>query len=290
MTAEGSTPSIYPVTDCVGERLGLEGAGILAYQTGDQLHPPLVDDNALWSDVRHWPEAAREHTRQAARLVGIQPGERVLDIGCGICGPARILVDDFGATVFAVTTDPVMLRTARRLNAARPQWASGIELAEHDCQAPYPTSGFDVAWSLNMLYQVRDHQALLANAHAALKPGGRLLIEDWMLLPAATAEDVNELEHHFGTPHYARVREFEGALLAAGFTILGIEDLGAVCRTLLATHAVPEFVRSVKPRLIEDFGDRGRQMSDEWVDGLRASVRMYREMRLTYLRVLAEKL
>jgi SAM-dependent methyltransferase len=285
--------SLYPDADRVGARRGLPGAFILAYVTGDQLHPPMVDDADVWADGRRWKEGAVRHTLEAARFAKLERGERVLDIGCGVGGPARTLVDRYGVEVLAVSTNAQMVASAVRLNEEAARWRERIRVLRHDCQQPYPASDLDLAWSMNMLYQVPDHGAMLACAHRALAPGGRLMVEDWMLTTDATAADVEVMQEHFGKPGYelnvARETVLDGQLAERGFTIGGIQDLGHIGRTHLAKYFRREFDRVVRPELEADFGAEGSRWADEWGAGIDATIRLYARGALTYRRVLARR-
>lgn len=280
----------YPEEDAVGRKLGFEGAGIMAYQTSDQMHPPMVDSEELWSLAERWPEAAREHTRAAARAVGLKSDERVLDIGCGIGGPARLLVDEFGVEVYGVANAEHMLDTARKINGQTPRWEEQIEVEFHDCQEPYRQGGFDAAWSMNMIYVVPDKEALLANAAAALAPGGRIMLEDWMFTQEADAADRKIMDLHFKGGLIATVAEIEALLDSQGFEILSEEDLGHVGRTHMERHCLAQFNSEVRPRLEADFPGKlvsGKQMADEWVEAIAAQIEMYISEKMTYRRYVA---
>lgn len=283
----------YAEDDSVGAKRGLEGAGIMAYMSGDQMHPPMIDDAECWRDASKWPEAAAEHTRAAARMLNLQPGERVLDIGCGIGGPARLLVDEFNVEVYGVANSSPMIRTASKINEKRLSWRENIEVALHDCQNPYSRRNFDVAWSMNMLYVVADKDAMLVNIRDALRPGGRLLIEDWMLTDHATDTDRIALRGHFIADTFAEVNSFTAMLEQHGLRIVAHEDLGYIGRTHLAAYHHDAFNSYVRPQLEADFpappgkGTSGKQMADEWIAGIDETIRLYRAEKLTYLRLLA---
>jgi cyclopropane fatty-acyl-phospholipid synthase-like methyltransferase len=284
--------SPYPADDPVGGRLGLAGAGIFAYQTGDQMHPPMINDAAMWSDVTRWQEGARDHVRAAARLLGVQPGHRVLDIGCGIGGPARLLVDEFDVRVHGISTAELMLETTNRLNRRHPDHAKQIEVSYHDCQDPYDLGDFDAAWSMNMLYHVSDKEAMLRHAFDALRPHGRMMVEDWMLTDSATVDDVRAMASHFQSVSYAKVTEFEEVIRASGLAIVAREDLGDVGRTLMARHFTEQFNAFVRPRLEADFPDSplsGAQMADEWIAGIETTIDLYTARKLTYLRLIVAR-
>ncbi|HEX6233578.1 MAG TPA: methyltransferase domain-containing protein [Jiangellaceae bacterium] len=109
---------------------------------------------------------------EAARL---QPGERVLDVGCGhgastveaaerVAPPGRVVGVDISAT---------MLRAAQaRLTAAG---LNNVELLEADAQVqPFEPESFDAVISRFGVMFFDDPQAAFANLARALRPGGRL--------------------------------------------------------------------------------------------------------------------
>lgn len=95
--------------------------------TGDCLHPPMVDDEDMWRDGR-WQDGAREHVRQAARLVNVKKGDRVLDVGCGVGGPARLLADEYGAYVFGTSISKTQVATAPDESINRTHFGKNILL------------------------------------------------------------------------------------------------------------------------------------------------------------------
>ncbi len=113
-----------------------------------------------------------------AELAELRPGERVLDLGAGICGPARVLTTRFGARVTAVEPTARFRRLAAALNAATGQ-AQAIEVVDaHGDALPFPNDSFDLVWTQAVLPNVADVAPVAAEAHRVLVPGGRWAIGD----------------------------------------------------------------------------------------------------------------
>lgn len=105
-----------------------------------------------------------------APLVGLlapQPGERILDIGCGD-GTLTLALAEAGATVVGIDASPEMVAAAK---------ARGLDARVADAAALPFVAEFDAAFSNAALHWVPDHDAAVAGMARALKPGGRAVGE-----------------------------------------------------------------------------------------------------------------
>ena len=118
----------------------------------------------------------RAATLTMAEVAGISEGERVLDVGAGIGGPARTLAVHLGAHVTAL--DPT--RRFCNLNeelCRRSRLEDKIEIVCGDArQMPIGEGEFDVVWTQAVWPNIDDKQAMLREIHRVLKDGGRLAL------------------------------------------------------------------------------------------------------------------
>ncbi len=123
----------------------------------------------------------RRKARAVAALAGVEPGDHVVDVGCG-SGPAVRAALRRGATADGVDPSTTMLRIARTLTRpGRPvRWRTGTAegLGVADASAT-------VVWSVATVHHWQDVDAGLAEAHRALRPGGRLLAVERRIQPDA---------------------------------------------------------------------------------------------------------
>ncbi len=118
----------------------------------------------------------REETRRLAAAVALPENTAVLDVGCGLGGPARTLAAEFGCRVIGVDVVPAFCQTAVWLSdmsemAERTQFvcASAVKL-------PFAERVFDAVMMQLVNMNVRDKEALFAGIHRVLKPGGKLAL------------------------------------------------------------------------------------------------------------------
>lgn len=288
------------IGDSVGGQFELAGGGLHVYLTGDLLHPPMVDEEEIWANGQLWSEGAARHTIEVGQLAGLRPGESVLDIGCGVGGPARLLARRFGVSVTSIGNSTAHTETCRRLNARAPDIKDRLRVVDGDAQLAVPPGRFDAAVSINMLYQVADQPRLFGNVLRSLRPGGRFVVDDWMLTPLTTASDLDELATHFTYVSFGRTNLIGADLVASGFAPeLTMVDLGHVGRGPMTRHFERQMREYFAPLIAADWPDDltsqpgraayGLQMVDEFIGGVNVTLRLYAEGKMTYRRLLATK-
>jgi len=108
-------------------------------------------------------------------------GKSVLDIGCGCGGAAFHLIKKHGArSVVGIDPEPLVIKTAEQL-------AKKNHLYEHtkfkctgEGPSQYPDETFDVVFSKEVFLHIPNKEELLKDIHRILKPGGIVIVSDWM--------------------------------------------------------------------------------------------------------------
>jgi SAM-dependent methyltransferase len=122
--------------------------------------------------AEHYAEMTRPAWQVVADAVGIEPGTRLLDVGCG-SGEFAALADGRGAVVHGIDAAGPMIALARGAVPGADLRVGTLE------RLPWPEGAFDVVTGFNSFQFVPDMTAALAEARRVLRPGGRVAICNW---------------------------------------------------------------------------------------------------------------
>ncbi|MCU1462827.1 MAG: UbiE/COQ5 family methyltransferase [Acidimicrobiales bacterium] len=135
----------------------------------------------------------------------VEPGDRVLDVGCGPGTTAIELAERVGpgGVVVGVDISPAMVAAATRRAAAA--GVTNVRFVVADAQTETMVQGFDAAYSRFGVMFFSDPVAAFANIGGALRPGGRLACvvwgpltdNPWMFVPTLAAGPVLQAELTF---------------------------------------------------------------------------------------------
>jgi cyclopropane fatty-acyl-phospholipid synthase-like methyltransferase len=232
--------------------------------TFDPRSPSLGTDaivayyDATWFDYRffwlsertlsvhfgYFDETTSRHTdsllnmnRVLADRAGIQPGARVLDAGCGVGGSSFWLAQQRGAEVIGITSVGSQVVQARRF-AARRELTSQVHFEQADyTNTFFPNASFDVVWALESLCHAHDKAAFYREAARLLRPGGRLVVAEYMRTARPLGNSGESLLHKWldgwAIPDLDTPDEHLRAMSASGFANIQIDDVTAHTRPSL---------------------------------------------------------
>jgi SAM-dependent methyltransferase len=146
-------------------------------------HDPQQVDPEILAAVEHLHSGGLATTRDQAERIALTRDRRVLDVGCGIGGPARYLAHRYGCRVDGIDLTPELIATGRVLTR-RCGLADRVVLQVGNAlDLPYPDETFDVAWCQNVTMNIADKTRLLSGVYRVLKPGGLLTSTEFSLGP-----------------------------------------------------------------------------------------------------------
>jgi MPBQ/MSBQ methyltransferase len=145
---------------------------------GDHVHLGFYGDPVRARDFRL---AKDDFVHELVRWSGfdrLPPGSRILDVGCGIGGSARLLALHYGFDVLAISISPAQIARARALTS--PELAAHCQFEVMDALGlDLPDRGFDAVWSVEAAPHMPDKQRYVDELLRMLRPHGRLAMADW---------------------------------------------------------------------------------------------------------------
>jgi 27-O-demethylrifamycin SV methyltransferase len=160
----------------------------------------------------------------------IEPGNRILDVGCGTGRQACDLAADHLASVLGITTSAIGVKAATSL-ASRRHVDARFEQRDGTDNGLQGES-FDVAWVLESSHLMRDRDALLRECVRVLAPGGRLAMCDVIRKRdiafrevLAHREEFATLRAAFGDAHMQTLESHSAVLTSLGMDVIDCSDI-----------------------------------------------------------------
>lgn len=188
-------------------------------------------------------------TRALAAAVGLTPGCTVLDIATGLGGTPRLLAEEFGCQCHGVE-----LTTSRFDDAVRLTRLVGLDgrvtFSHGDfMDVDIPGKPFDLAVCQGAVMHFPDLAAFLRRTAQHLRPGGRLAIEDVVIVtPPSTAQGREKLERllQCWNGRFQRRDAWPALLANEEFSFDRLDDL-----TAMAIHDLETLVGKARTHLID---------------------------------------
>ena len=176
--------------------------------------------------VDHFHARGFPATLDLADRLPIKPDHHILDIGCGLGGPARYFALRFQCRVSGIDITPAFVEAANKLTSVLGM-ENQVAIEHGDGQRlPYPDGIFDGAYTQHVTMNVADRPRFFGEAYRVLKPGAFFALTEHGL-------------GRTGNPHYPLPWSMDGSgsylispsetralLEAAGFDDVLVEDTG----------------------------------------------------------------
>jgi ubiquinone/menaquinone biosynthesis C-methylase UbiE len=184
-------------------------------------------DNLALADLAPVDElhvGGRPATVEFAARLEAGTGMHLLDIGCGIGGPARHFAEERGCHVTGIDLTEEFCQVAAMLTA-RTGLAERIHYRQASALAlPFGESSFDGAYTIHVAMNIADKSALYAEARRVVKPGGVFGLYDVLQGPGGAPHYPVPWAQDPSTSFLVTIEELRALLEGAGFEVLAQRD------------------------------------------------------------------
>lgn len=247
-----------------------------------------------WDEDRPYDQhqALLNKNRVLYEKAGIQPGDKVLDAGCGIGGSTIWMAREHGNSVTGITISGKQAEYARQ-HARRHGVAELVNFEVADfCATPFADASFDVVWALESSCHALNKGDFLGEAWRVLRPGGRLVVCDGFLLQRQFNEQqwqaIVTCLNGWAVPNLCGRDEFSGLLQQQGFASIVCHDITA--QTMASADYMYKVAKRLQPvqKISQWLGLRSKAQTANYLVGL-AQHQLFTEKLTEYLIFTAQK-
>ncbi|KAF2473526.1 uncharacterized protein BDR25DRAFT_333045 [Lindgomyces ingoldianus] len=176
-------------------------------------------------------QAIARHEHYLAHMMGLRDDMRVLDVGCGVGGPAREMVKFSGANVIGLNNNDYQIERATRY-AQKEGLSHKLKFTKGDfMQMSFPDNSFDAVYAIEATVHAPSLEGIYSQIFRVLKPGGVFGVYEWLMTDSYDNENPHHREIRLGIEQGDGISNMEkvevalAAMKAAGFEMIHHEDL-----------------------------------------------------------------
>jgi len=167
-----------------------------------------------------------------ANKLGLKEGMKVLDIGCGVGGPAREISRFTGAKLVGLNINELQVERAKFYTQKYGMQDLCNFVVGDFHKIPFPENTFDAVYCIEASCHSPHREKVFAEAMRVLKPGGRFLTTEYCLTNKYDPDNPehlkvkNDLEYSNGLCDTTTCDESKNKMLKVGFKMLYDHDHG----------------------------------------------------------------
>lgn len=163
--------------------------------------------------------------------MNLQPNQRVLDVGCGVGGPAREMIKFADVNVVGLNNNDYQIE--RSLKYAKKEGLEDrFDAKKGDfMQMTFPENSFDAVYAIEATVHAPDLKGVYEQIFRVLKPGGTFGVYEWLMTDKYNNDNPEHracrlgIEQGDGISNMVTISEGLAAIRAAGFELTHHEDL-----------------------------------------------------------------
>jgi SAM-dependent methyltransferase len=210
----------------VSSRTGSRSEGYEPFYRGfDSKLMRQIRREAYGEDIGQHSWVSADELRLDIRRLRLSSTSRLLDLGCGPCGPLTFLLKNVGCRGTGFDVSPAALRAGRE---RADELGVGELLTAHegdlDKPLPFESGSFDAVISLDVALHLRDRAKVFGEIARVLSPGGRFLFTDAGVVTGAVTNEEFQKRSVHGYAQFVPPGWNETLLEAAGLPLLEVEN------------------------------------------------------------------
>lgn len=175
-------------------------------------------------------ESLRRHEYYLALKLGLKPGMKCADLGCGVGGPMRNIARFSGATVVGVNNSDYQVKICNK-HTHNEELTKLVSIVKADyMHQPFADASFDAAYQIEATCHAPDLAACFSEIYRILKPGSLYAGYEWLMTKNYDPKNPRHnaikqgVEQGNGIPNLRGYKDVVEALKTAGFVVLESED------------------------------------------------------------------
>ncbi|EGG12362.1 uncharacterized protein MELLADRAFT_41694 [Melampsora larici-populina 98AG31] len=192
--------------------------------------------------ARYYPgesfyQAIARHEHFLASKIGLKPGMKVLDVGCGVGGPAREIHRFSEVKIIGINNNQYQINRAKKYNSDVKISEDQIEFVKGDFMKlveQFGENSFDAVYAIEATCHAPTWEGVYGEIFKVLKPGGVFGMYEWCMTDEydKTNPEHRKISHGIelgdGIAEMRTIKEARSALKSVGFEIQVEQDLADV--------------------------------------------------------------
>jgi ubiquinone/menaquinone biosynthesis C-methylase UbiE len=223
-----------------------------------------------------------EESKEIPRLLQLEPDSSVLEIGCGSGRYALDIARSMGCWITGLDINASGVRNAQELaQDAGLEQRVHFEVCDAAQSLPFAAASFDAVFSNDSVCHIPRRPELIARIFRVLKPGGRLLFSDALVVGGLITYEEIAARSSIGYYVYSPPGENERLLEKAGFIQVEARDTTSNAECIAARWR--DSRNRHKERLVDEEGEAGFDGLQRFLSAVHTLNRERRLLRFLYL-------
>jgi cyclopropane fatty-acyl-phospholipid synthase-like methyltransferase len=167
-----------------------------------------------------------DELRRFIELLELNQDSNLLEVGSGSGGPAIFVAEQVGCNITGLDINEHGVDNANRIAKEKGLDArASFKAVDVSFGLPFDDQSFDAIYSNDAMCHIASRPAVLREWYRVLKPGGRMLFTDAMIVTGLISNEELATRSSIGTYFYLPPGVNERLIAEAGFELLAAEDL-----------------------------------------------------------------